>query len=550
MKNSIVAILKVCLLLMLILFSACKVDSPHVQDRKFASVKFDHLKFSKNSCLSCHQGQIPAPSAFRNVSIASFHKNSSDCSTCHNTISWQDAKFHLGSVVDGQCIGCHNGATATGKIGAVEPSAQRIIFNSKVILGEDDAVENISTGIVTVNGINLSSTLLGLRFPAVLIPQKAKVIRANLKFTSVGISSSALSVSVYGEATGNATIFATNAKNLSNRNTTVEVVNWDIFPWNVALESGINQTTPNLALIIQEIINTQGWTSGMAMVLFVESNDGVTAMRPAYSYEGRVASSAVLEIEYVNTVTINRQHIPTIKQCDDCHNTTAWIPAPLFSHALEAELQGCSNCHNDQTTSLAKGMGAITNHLSPPVESECNSCHSSLTSWTSLNVLDHSNFGECSSCHEGKFAGVSMKDVGHVATTSDCISCHIRTAWIPAVGKDHSGVACAGCHAGSAPASGLKNYPTQGIPSNYATIVPYPGTNHYVGKDCSSCHKSYSAWAFNSTTTGHSGLKFCLPCHFSQGKSKHGITSTRYGVSDWGTACVSCHTKVRSWDAN
>jgi len=89
--------------------------------------------------------------------------------------------------------------------------------------------------------------------------------------------------------------FTTSANNITSRPTTVALVNnWEPAPWTVVGQSGPAQQTPNLAAVIQEIVNRSGWTSGNSLVLIITG----TGTRTAESFNGDQAGAALLHVEY------------------------------------------------------------------------------------------------------------------------------------------------------------------------------------------------------------------------------------------------------------
>ena len=62
--------------------------------------------------------------------------------------------------------------------------------------------------------------------------------------------------------------------------------------------AGPAQQSPDISLIIQEIVDRPGWTSGNALVLIFEPNSGDNS-RPAWTFDGSAADAAVLNVEYV-----------------------------------------------------------------------------------------------------------------------------------------------------------------------------------------------------------------------------------------------------------
>jgi hypothetical protein len=59
-------------------------------------------------------------------------------------------------------------------------------------------------------------------------------------------------------------------------------------------EVGPDQQTPDIAPIIQEIVNRPGWSSGNSLVIIVSG----TGERVAESYRGDPAGAPLLHVEY------------------------------------------------------------------------------------------------------------------------------------------------------------------------------------------------------------------------------------------------------------
>jgi hypothetical protein len=72
------------------------------------------------------------------------------------------------------------------------------------------------------------------------------------------------------------------------------MVSWVPPKWSVAGQAGPAQQTPNLAAVIQEIVNRPGWSAGSSLVLIITG----TGHREAESREGDPAGAAVLHVEH------------------------------------------------------------------------------------------------------------------------------------------------------------------------------------------------------------------------------------------------------------
>ena len=65
-------------------------------------------------------------------------------------------------------------------------------------------------------------------------------------------------------------------------------------PWTTIGDAGPDQRTPDIAAIIQEIVNRPGWVSGNDIVIIVTGS----SERTAESYNGVSAAAPLLHIDY------------------------------------------------------------------------------------------------------------------------------------------------------------------------------------------------------------------------------------------------------------
>jgi hypothetical protein len=172
-------------------------------------------------------------------------------------------------------------------------------FEVRVASGDDD-VEERATGSVytTSNDLELvydtNNQVIGLRFLGVNIPKGAIITNAYLQFKVDEVSSDATSLSIQGEASPNASAFAATSRNVSSRVRTQSAVNWSPVSWLTLKAMGPDQRTPNLALIVQEVINQSNWNSGNPVVMIISGS----GKRVARAYESTPADAPLLHIEY------------------------------------------------------------------------------------------------------------------------------------------------------------------------------------------------------------------------------------------------------------
>jgi hypothetical protein len=106
--------------------------------------------------------------------------------------------------------------------------------------------------------------------------------------------STATSLTIRGQAADNATTFSTATGNVSSRARTTSAVAWSPPAWTTIGQAGAGQRTPNLAPIVQEIVNRPGWASGNSLVLIITG----TGERTAEAYNGVPSAAPLLQVEY------------------------------------------------------------------------------------------------------------------------------------------------------------------------------------------------------------------------------------------------------------
>ncbi len=174
---------------------------------------------------------------------------------------------------------------------------------SRVAASNGDAVR---TGVSSANLTNSKLTLpsaagrVGFRFADIDIPQGAKITRAAIGLTSTsGDSSGSVTLSISAQAGADTPVFTTSdgPRLLSGAANTIGTpVSW------VAPSMGTqgqNFTTPELAPLIQSVINQSGWVGGNAITLFIDKISG-TGYRTVYSWDGINAHSDMVKTSASN----------------------------------------------------------------------------------------------------------------------------------------------------------------------------------------------------------------------------------------------------------
>lgn len=187
-----------------------------------------------------------------------------------------------------------------------------VAISSQVMASNDDAEEDKADGDMDITSSDLEISVedniwpisdenqwVGMRFRNLNIPVGAIIDTAYIQFTvDEAESASAISI-VYGEKNHDGTPFYDLPYNISARTKTTSQVTWNITAWNNVGDDGVNQRTPDLKQIVQEIIDNTNWSTNNAMVFLIEGS----GTRAAEAYDGEANKAPVLHISYHMNVT-------------------------------------------------------------------------------------------------------------------------------------------------------------------------------------------------------------------------------------------------------
>jgi Tfp pilus tip-associated adhesin PilY1 len=167
----------------------------------------------------------------------------------------------------------------------------------RVSHGDDDAEETFSNGSMNRGSSDLEMSwdghvqVVGIRFENIIIPNKAVITNAYIKFRADGNESDATNLVIIGEADNAASRFSGTDHDITGRTPTTALVNWNnVAPWNDYTE----YDTPDLRTIVQEIVNRVGWVSGSDMAFIITG----TGQRRADSYNESSSNAPLLHVEY------------------------------------------------------------------------------------------------------------------------------------------------------------------------------------------------------------------------------------------------------------
>src|SRR5690606_2344419 len=136
--------------------------------------------------------------------------------------------------------------------------------------------------------------VVGVRFTDVQLPDGAVILSAHVQFTADETDGSASSLTIRGEASDSAGAFTAQVGDVSSRPVTSASVGWSAPPWPVVGEAGAAQRTPDLAAIVQEVIDRPGWVTGNPLAIIVTGS----GRRTAEAFDGVPSLAPRLHVEY------------------------------------------------------------------------------------------------------------------------------------------------------------------------------------------------------------------------------------------------------------
>jgi hypothetical protein len=174
------------------------------------------------------------------------------------------------------------------------------VIDVRVSASLDDAEES-SQGSVKLRSSDLqlvsenSDQTVGLRFRGLAIPQGAVITKAFVQFQVDEKKNKSGLLAIQAEAIDDAPTFRRVRKNISTRARTAASVEWSPPVWTKVGAAGADQRTPDIASVIQEVVDRPGWASGNSLVIVITG----TGKRVAESFNGVPAAAPLLHVEYV-----------------------------------------------------------------------------------------------------------------------------------------------------------------------------------------------------------------------------------------------------------
>ncbi len=171
---------------------------------------------------------------------------------------------------------------------------------------------------------NIDPQLVGLRFTNITIPKGALITNAYLKFTvdATNKNTDPCNLLIFAQSADNPLTFDPSVNfNISSRPRLTDSVAWNIAAgsWTTVGQSGTDQTSSNIARLVQQLVNRSGWATGNAMAFFIRGS----GLREADSYDKSTTACPQLVIEYI-VPTVLTKRIGAVN--DDMEE---WLPGSI-----------------------------------------------------------------------------------------------------------------------------------------------------------------------------------------------------------------------------
>ncbi|PVW14327.1 Ig-like domain-containing protein [Marixanthomonas spongiae] len=194
---------------------------------------------------------------------------------------------------------------------------------SRIESGNDD-VEETEDGIIYYDSTDLEMVYdgyskfgqpngyqkVGLRYKSVNIPYGATITNAYIQFRSDEAHSNPAELKIYLEDSPNAMPFT--ASNLSSRTKLPNAVTWAPAAWTSTGQTGSAQQTPNIAPLLQQLVDNCTWEQGNSTAFIIEGS-GVSltdqsAKRVADAFESGANNAPVLVYTFAYNAAINNSN--------------------------------------------------------------------------------------------------------------------------------------------------------------------------------------------------------------------------------------------------
>lgn len=176
------------------------------------------------------------------------------------------------------------------------PDQQHVSFSAPLKASDD--VEQLNDGSIEVEGdLDMGEKMSGIRFPNATIPAGAIIDSAFIQFTTDNASLGDISWEIFAEISSSAKEFSTSSNDLSSRTNLSTGQTWNPAEWNASGDRTLAQRTPDLKVLIDELVNVDGWTE-QSPVVIIMGTGAEPNKRRAVSYDINPENAPELQVYY------------------------------------------------------------------------------------------------------------------------------------------------------------------------------------------------------------------------------------------------------------
>lgn len=257
-----------------------------------------------------------------------------------------------------------------------------VTFN--ILIGDDDAEENVTSGSMGLTSTDLELTtdgsslqIIGLRYENISIPKGSTISSAYVQFTvdEVDIANN-VDVLITMEDEDNAAPLTSGLLSARNWDFNVPTMWNSIAPWSTVDDAGVNQQSADISPLLQSVINRTGWNIGNAIligmvdpvVVSVPGYTGNSSKRVAHSYDNDPSKAAKLVVTYTPPSSYIVEDFPISSNAswkyDDSGvdlSTASWT-ALNYNDTAWAFGNGVLGYGDNPTTTISYGSNSSTKH--------------------------------------------------------------------------------------------------------------------------------------------------------------------------------------------
>ncbi|MEL6923479.1 MAG: Ig-like domain-containing protein, partial [Bacteroidota bacterium] len=302
----------------------------------------------------------------------------------------------------------------------------------RVIQSSDDANEKTDGSMESLSSPELKirndRPYSGLRFANMNIPAGSVITAAYLELTAKENRSGTISANLYGEDSGSSASFLQMNNNISGRTRTTALVGWNIG----SVEKDSVYQSPDIATVIQEIVDRSDWESGNRYVTLMLENTGTDEVK-FKTYDHTAQEAPRLIINFMKPSAVLTQFITAVDSTTlpaSSRMTTTDKTSSIFSFT------GQTSCANDfgyrnLCISLVDGSPLPAVGLVFTTDELCDTTTSYLLSQGTPSGGTYSGTGVSGNIFDATVAGTGQHEITYSYTNSDgCTNSVMDTLWV------------------------------------------------------------------------------------------------------------------------